>query len=119
MLAYRQHMQTPDTCMIERRLCQDGKLSGTFWQQSCNENTSYNYYQEQFVAYNTNKKSDLVQPSPIPSQGETIYAKASTDKFIKDPNPGGSSRGSSKSTPVNYQEVEQTEREYPNCRTPR
>lgn len=51
-LAYKQDLNTPDSCHIQRRVCFDGDLSGTFTQESCQTNDKYSYYQEQFVAYN-------------------------------------------------------------------
>ncbi|MDR0607186.1 MAG: hypothetical protein LBG52_02275 [Candidatus Peribacteria bacterium] len=62
VLAYQQDVNTPDTCKIERRICFDGKFSGSFGQQSCTTNTEYSYFQEQFVSYTTSPKLVSVQP---------------------------------------------------------
>ncbi|MDR0859980.1 MAG: hypothetical protein LBO09_03165 [Candidatus Peribacteria bacterium] len=66
VLAYKQDLNTPDTCKIQRRVCFDGKLSGSFGQQSCATNTKYSYFQEQFVSYNTPQKPALIQPVATP-----------------------------------------------------
>lgn len=91
ILAYQQDFATPDTCNIERRFCWDGKLSGTFGQQSCSVNTAYSYFQEQFVSYNTKEKSDFIQPSATPSYTAENLANGTTkrgiDEVVDTPNP--------------------------------
>ena len=124
VLAYQQDLNTPDTCKIERRFCQDGKFSGTFTQASCSVNTQYSYYQEQFVAYNTNQKSDFIQPSKTPgNSAETLeqgWDKKGVDEITNFPGRQETTRGHTQQgvTPP-ASETEQTERYYPSCRTPR
>ncbi len=52
VLAYEQEKNTLNICKIQRRVCFDGKLSGTFSLQSCQLNPKYDYFQEKFVVYN-------------------------------------------------------------------
>jgi hypothetical protein len=85
-------LNTPDTCKIQRRFCLDGKFSGTFNQQSCNVNTKYSYFQEQFVSYNIpNQSSELIQPSPSPTfTAENLEAgtvQQGIDELLEKPNP--------------------------------
>jgi hypothetical protein len=117
-------LNTPDTCNIERRFCQDGKISGTFTQQSCTVNTQYSYHQEQFVAYNTNEKSEFIQPSKTPGNTAEAIAqgrnKQGVDEIISTPNQPGTTRGKSESSLTDSTpEIEQTQRSYPDCKTPR
>jgi hypothetical protein len=124
VLAYKQDLNTPDTCKIERRFCFDGKLSGTFTQQSCSVNTQYSYFQEQFVSYNTKQPSELIQPSKTP--GNTLEALVNgnsnqgIEEILNRPNQGGSTAGIP-NDPLSAPDatVKQTERTYPDCKTPR
>lgn len=123
VLAYQQDFNTPDMCKIERRFCWDGDLSWTFEQQSCSVNSDYSYFQEQFVSYNTNKKSDFVQPTATPSNSAEDLAKGNNQQGIEEiisrPNQGGTEWGTSWNTTSTTRPVDQTEREYPDCKTPR
>jgi hypothetical protein len=96
VLAYKQDLNTLDTCTIERRFCFDGKLSGTFDQQSCKVNTQYSYFQEQFVSYTTDPKSELIQPSPRPSYtAENLEAgktQQGIDELLDTPSAGSTTR---------------------------
>ncbi|MDR0369132.1 MAG: hypothetical protein LBH96_00930 [Candidatus Peribacteria bacterium] len=122
ILAYQQDFATPDLCKIERRFCWDGDLSGTFHQQSCSVNSDYSYFQEQFVSYNTNKKSDFIQPIATPSNSATDLEKGNNqqgvDEVMQRPNLGGTEWGNSSTTLLTPRPIDQTEREYPDCKAP-
>ncbi|MDR2540221.1 MAG: hypothetical protein LBD11_00100 [Candidatus Peribacteria bacterium] len=124
VLAYKQDLNTPDTCKIQRRVCFDGKLSGSFGQQACAVNTKYSYFQEQFVSYNTPQKPALIQPTPTPGNtAENVSsgkAQSGIDEILNIPNPPETIQKGSKDplTPP-AKEVEQTSRPYPDCIAPR
>ena len=54
-------------------------------------NTGYSYFQEQFVSYNHDKKSDVIQPSATPAYNAENLANGSTQQGVEEvrnlPNP--------------------------------
>jgi hypothetical protein len=84
VLAYEQREDVATICNIERRICNNGILEGTYSQRSCKENISYNYKKTAIVSYNEPVVNPLVQPGPASNAG----ANFSTDGKInqtKDP----------------------------------
>lgn len=52
VLAYEQEPDAFNLCKIQRRVCFNGKLSGTFSLQSCQMNPDYYAFHEKFVVHN-------------------------------------------------------------------
>jgi hypothetical protein len=54
-------------------------------------NTAYSHFQEQFVSYTTKPKSELIQPSPLPSFTQANLEAGNTqqgvDELLATPNP--------------------------------
>lgn len=52
VLAYEQRADAPFICNIQRRTCQNGKLSGNFTQVSCDENLKWNQKNFGYLTHN-------------------------------------------------------------------
>lgn len=53
VLAYQQRSDAPYICNIQRRICKDGKLSGSFTQVACDESLNGNLKKIWFETWNT------------------------------------------------------------------
>ena len=62
LLAYQQNADL-NTCHIQRRICDDGILNGTYTQKSCKEYYSDTSQKQEVVSYNAAKIDPLIQPS--------------------------------------------------------
>ncbi|MBO4203658.1 hypothetical protein J5893_02375 [bacterium] len=97
VLAYEQDENTYNICKIERRVCRDGKLSGTFDLQSCVLNSQYRYFQEPFEVYNDPRVEDddsLTQVSVSSSSSSSaqqssvvVFPKISSGPVVSSPLP--------------------------------
>ena len=123
VVAYQQDLNTYDSCNLERRICFDGKLSGTFTAQSCKVNTKYTYYQKKFVAYNTDEKSPLIQPEQRKKFNDHNFPQDPDDveTFIHDVPVYQTTEFLEEGTIYRDEEdeVEQRNRKGHSCRTPR
>ena len=64
VLAYQQRTDVNSLCNLQKRTCVNGKLSGSYTQQSCKENLKYEYTDITPVAVNDpNKVDPFIQPS--------------------------------------------------------
>ena len=64
VLAYQQRTDVNSLCNVQKRTCVNGKLSGSYTQQSCKENLKYEYTEVTPVAVNDpNKVDPFIQPS--------------------------------------------------------
>jgi len=66
VLAYQQRSDVPTVCNVQRRLCNDGLLLGSYTQRACQENITYQYTETPVISYNTKTLSSLIQPTPPP-----------------------------------------------------
>ena len=63
VLAYEQRADVNTMCNVERRVCSDGVLDGSYVQKSCKEDVVYEYERVKAVSYNEPVVNPLVQPS--------------------------------------------------------
>lgn len=63
ILAYHQQDSDLNTCRIQRRICSDGILNGTYTQKSCKEYYADTTQKQEVVSYNAPKTDPLIQPS--------------------------------------------------------
>ena len=64
VLAYQQRTDVNSLCNVQKRTCVNGKLSGSYTQQSCKEDLKYEYTDVTPVAVNDpNKVDPFIQPS--------------------------------------------------------
>ena len=75
-------------CNVQRRVCNNGTLEGTYTQNSCQEAITYEYTRTQVISENTAKVDPLIQPQPAPNNG----ANFSTDGKINETTPATTSR---------------------------
>lgn len=69
VLAYEQRSDAPHVCNLQRRICKNGKLSGSFTQASCDENKQGNIKHLSHITVNTQKAittDEFIQPSQHP-----------------------------------------------------
>lgn len=90
VLAYQQRTDDNTICNIQRRLCTDGVLAGSYVQRSCKElyqgtafttsrwNTNDNYI-DVGAASNTSPTNDLIQPKPPTGTGRNFNTKGQLD----------------------------------------
>jgi hypothetical protein len=78
VLAYQQRTDVPDVCNVQKRVCRDGVLNGTYTQWYCNEKVDYKYTKVQVKEYNKKSESELIQP-----QKYAKYDGAEYDKYWK------------------------------------
>lgn len=78
VLAYQQRSDVPDVCNVQKRVCRDGVLNGTYTQWYCNEDVPYQYTKVKVTEYNKKDESQVVQTPKY-----TKYDGASYDKYGK------------------------------------
>lgn len=61
VLAYQQRSDVPDICNVQKRVCRDWVLNGTYTQWYCNEDIPYQYTKVAATEYNKKDPSQLVQ----------------------------------------------------------
>jgi hypothetical protein len=61
VLAYQQRTDVPDVCNVQKRVCRDWVLNGTYTQWYCNEDVEYQYTKVQVKEYNKQASSTLIQ----------------------------------------------------------
>lgn len=62
LLAYQQRDDASHVCNIQRRVCKNGKLSGTFIQASCDERAVGNSRKLPYHVYNNQVLDEFIQP---------------------------------------------------------
>lgn len=65
ILGYQQRKDVNSMCNIEKRICKNGVLGGTFSQSSCKEDMVYTYRNAEVVSYNQKVLNEFIQP-PAP-----------------------------------------------------
>ena len=63
VLAYEQRKDVNTICNIEKRVCTNGILWGSFTQSSCKEDVVYTYQKAQVVSYNQKVLNEYIQPT--------------------------------------------------------
>ena len=116
VLAYEQRKDVNTMCNIEKRVCADGVLGGTFAQRSCKEDVIYEYRKAEPISYNQKVLNIYIQPAdPINAGAEfDNEGKINTTEKPTD------NRGNTNSPVVTQPEVQQTASWTKlNCTTPR
>lgn len=81
VLAYQQRLDDPATCNIQRRVCDDGTLNGSYTQPSCKELLGFNTEKQEVVAYNVpNSNNEYIQPTNSDSNSLTTNRGESSNK---------------------------------------
>lgn len=63
VLAYQQRSDDPATCNVQRRVCNDGILNGSYTQSSCKELLWFNTQKQEVVTYNVPSSNPYIQPT--------------------------------------------------------
>ncbi len=63
VLAYEQRKDINSMCNIEKRICTNGVLWGSFTQGSCKEDMVYTYRKAEVISYNQKVINDYIQPA--------------------------------------------------------
>lgn len=78
VLAYQQRTDVPDICNVQKRVCHNWVLNGTYTQWYCNEEIEYKYTKVKVKEYNKKDSSQLIQNPKY-----WKYDGASYDKYGK------------------------------------
>jgi len=62
VLAYEQRKDVTNLCNVQKRYCEDWKLSWVYTQKSCKEHTLYSYLKPEPISYNQETVDPFVQP---------------------------------------------------------
>lgn len=69
VLAYQQRDDVSTICNVERRICDDGTLEGSYTQEACQEDIVYEYEKNKDIkSYNQPIVNPLVQPAPASNE---------------------------------------------------
>lgn len=109
VLAYEQRSDDPATCNIQRRVCTNGTLNGSYTQSSCKELFGFNVEKQEVVAYNVpNSNNPYIQPTDSNARSNTMWSNRNmtTNRFnpsvpVNSPSAGWSYAGSSLNTNQN------------------
>ena len=116
ILAYEQRKDVATICNVQRRVCNNGTLEGTYTQNSCQENIQYEYTRTQVVSNNLKPVDPLIQPQPAPNDG----ASFSTNGKINETATATTTRWTSNTgNVVNTTGTAQTQNIKSDCRAPR
>lgn len=63
VLAYEQRKDVNSMCNIEKRICTNGVLWGSFTQGSCKEDMVYTYRKAEVISYNQKVLNEYIQPA--------------------------------------------------------
>ena len=69
VLGYQQRKDVNTMCNIEKRICNDGILGGTFDQPSCKEDMVFLYRKAGILSYNQKVLNEFIQPSDPVNKG--------------------------------------------------
>ncbi len=116
ILAYEQRKDVATICNVQRRICNNGTLEGTYTQNSCQESITYEYTRTQVISENTPKVDPLIQPQPAPNNG----ANFSTEGKINETSSATTTRWSTNTGKVVISTGKaQTQNIKSDCRAPR
>ena len=116
VLAYEQRKDVSNICNVQRRICNNGNLEGTYTQNSCQETIQYQYTRTQVISVNEPKVDPLVQPQPAVNN----WANFSTNGKINETTPTTTTRWNTTAGHTNNSVgVTQTQNIKSDCRAPR
>lgn len=84
VLAYQQRTDEPNICNIQKRYCKNGKLSGKYTQQACEENQEIKINKHTFIVHNKNEKSILIQSTNRPHHYDPNSTQKKLPNTIRD-----------------------------------
>lgn len=64
-IAYQQRSDVNTLCNVQRRVCENGKLSWTFKQKKCMEHIVYEYVKQEAICYNCKPDNPYIQPENL------------------------------------------------------
>lgn len=116
VLAYEQRKDVATICNVQRRVCNNGTLEGTYTQNSCQEAIVYEYTRTQVISENEAKVDPLIQPQPAINNG----ANFSTEGKINETPTATTTRWTSNTGKITTStETAQTQNIKSDCRSPR
>ena len=116
ILAYEQRKDVGTICNIEKRICTNGVLWGTFTQRSCKDDIVYTYRKAEVISYNQKILNENIQPSAPVNE----WAQFDTEGKIDTTEIPTTTRWTSNSPTTTQTEVTQNPlSNKANCMTPR
>ncbi len=73
ILAYEQRKDVNTICNIEKRVCMNGILGGSFKQESCKDDIVYEYNKAEIVSYNQKILNEYIQPIEMTKEEQKAY----------------------------------------------
>jgi hypothetical protein len=116
VLAYQQRTDVPSICNIEKRVCSEGTLGGSYTQQACSEQVVYEYTKGKAENYNTNIVNPFVQPQAPENAGASFDTNGKINTPAQTPN---TSRSNSTGTTTISTGLAQTTTVRASCTAPR
>jgi len=104
ILAYEQRKDVNTICNVQKRVCTNGILWGTFTQRSCKDNLVYEYRKAEVISYNQKVLNDYIQPT----QAVNAWAEFSNEGKINTTETPTNTRGTTNKPVINDKEVAQT-----------
>lgn len=84
ILAYKQRTDVNSLCNVQKRYCFNGKLTGSYTQDSCKEDMKYTYQEVVPVAQNDpNVEDPFIQPTAPALSGATFDVHGKIDTTLK------------------------------------
>jgi len=116
VLAYQQRTDVNTICNVEKRVCTNGILWGTFTQNSCKDDMVYTYKTEEIISYNQKVLNEYIQPNTAPN----VWAEFDTEGKINTTETPTNTRGTSNSSGITQTGTNQSPLpDKADCRTPR
>ncbi|MCX6822986.1 MAG: hypothetical protein NTX91_03220 [candidate division SR1 bacterium] len=116
VLAYEQRTDVTTMCNVERRICNNGILEGSYVQNSCKEDVNYDYTKVDVVSYNQPVVNPLVQPGQASNAGGDFGTNGQVNQNKQPTNMRGTTNTAGTTTST---AVDQTTTYKQNCSTPR
>ncbi len=90
VIAYEQRFDDPGICNVQRRVCTDGSLNGSYEQPSCKEYLGRDPRTQEIVLYNSPRVDDSIQPQSIskPNTSSSSFTPSTTPGTTSSYSPG-------------------------------
>jgi len=90
VIAYEQRFDDPGICNVQRRVCTDGSLNGSYEQPSCKEYFGRDPRTQEIVLYNSPRVDDSIQPQSIskPNTSSSSFTPPTTPGTTSSYSPG-------------------------------
>jgi len=103
-------------CNVERRICTNGVLAGSYTQDACKEDVSYEYSKVQVISQNEPVVNPLVQPTSPSNAGGNFGTNGQVNQVQKPTTMRGTTNTAETTTSTS---VAQTNKTNKSCTTPR